>query len=679
MTNQDLISVIVPVYKVEEYIDRCVASLLKQTYQNLEIILVDDGSPDNCPAICDAYAKQDGRIKVIHKENGGLSDARNVAIDVARGKYLGFVDSDDYIQEDMYEKLICAAKESEADIVVCGHYIERGNKLTIEEAPRDEVQILSGREAQLLLLQDKAMKNYAWNKLYDKKVFDGIRYPYRRNFEDVATTYLLFNKANKVCWIPDILYFYQMRDDSISSRNSSDEKWYGNCKDIVKAHQERCEFYSRLKDKELLDWAVAQMLPYIYTTIRFSHRVGKEEESVTYKDLLKKYKQLIIQNPLISEKDKKVYSVYAGSVKLCANFLKYQKYGRKAALAKKYVKKTLKKVTSPLKRLHWDFSLEQGKEIRLIYFELPCFDNLGDHAIAYASRVYLEEFVWRNPKYQLFVIDSWKTTDAILALKKQISARDIVFCQGGGNMGSLYKFAEDFRNKVLRSFAKNRIIIFPQTIYLSEDEAGRKTAAIMKKVYGRCTDLTIFARDHRSAEIMRAMFNNHIVEMTDIVASLDKMPRDSVDKHSIMLCLRSDKESALDTEQKKWLYHLAKENSDIVTVTDTIATHELSMEERAEALEKKWEVFSKAKVVITDRLHGMIFSLITGTPCVVLGNNHHKVYETYRTLSKCEYLYYCSAVEEVETILPQVLSKPQPLKKTDFSEEYRKIEKQILR
>lgn len=679
MFEQDLISVIVPVYKVEEYIHRCVESLLKQTYTNLEIILVDDGSPDNCPAICDAYAEQDARIKVIHKQNGGLSDARNVAIDVAQGRYLGFVDSDDYIQPDMYEKLIQAAKASESDIVVCGHYVERGNKLTIEEPPRDETRILSSREAQVLLLQDKTMKNYAWNKLYAKEIFDGIRYPYRRNYEDIATTYLLFYRANKICWIPDILYFYQMRDDSISARSSSDEKWYGNCKDIVKAHQERCEFYASLRDEELLSRAVAQMVPYLYTTIRFAHQLGKESESIVFKDILHQYKMLITQNPFIAEKDKKLYYVYSGSVKLCRNYIKFQRYGRKVARVKKYIKKVGEKGLAPIKKGSIDFSLEPGKEIRLIYFELPCFDNLGDHAIAYASKEYLEAFVRRNPRYQLYIIDGWKTEDAIQSLKHNISFNDIIFCQGGGNMGSLYKFAEVFRNKVLRGFNKNRIIIFPQTIYLSEDEEGRRTAHTMEKIYGKCRDLNIFARDHRSAEIMTKMFKNNIQEMTDIVASLDKTMGRELSRDGIMLCLRSDKESALDTEQKMSLYHLAKEYGNNIMVTDTIAEYELAIEEREEFLEKKWKVFSKARVVITDRLHGMIFSMITGTPCIVLGNNHHKVYETYCTLAKCEYLYYCASVLEVEELLPEVLSKPLPLHKTDFSEEYVKIEKQILR
>ena len=122
--SKSLISVIVPVYKVENFLDRCVESIVGQTYENLEIILVDDGSPDNCPAICDNWAKKDGRIKVIHKENGGLSSARNAGLDVVTGEYFGFIDSDDWIEKDFFEFLITNALKENADISRCGLYLD---------------------------------------------------------------------------------------------------------------------------------------------------------------------------------------------------------------------------------------------------------------------------------------------------------------------------------------------------------------------------------------------------------------------------------------------------------------------------------------------------------------------------------------------------------------------------
>ena len=118
---EDLISVVVPIYNVENYIKKCVDSILSQTYKNLEIILVDDGSPDNCPQICDEYAQKDNRIKVIHKENGGLSDARNAGIDISKGKFITFIDSDDYIEKDYVEVLYNSIKENASDMAIGSH------------------------------------------------------------------------------------------------------------------------------------------------------------------------------------------------------------------------------------------------------------------------------------------------------------------------------------------------------------------------------------------------------------------------------------------------------------------------------------------------------------------------------------------------------------------------------
>ena len=129
--REPLISIIIPVYGVEEYLNQCLESVVNQTYANLEIILVDDGSKDNCPAMCDGWANKDSRIKVVHKENGGLSSARNAGLDIFTGEYVAFVDSDDYIAQDMYELLYSRAKEGNYDIVDCGYYSEANDKATI--------------------------------------------------------------------------------------------------------------------------------------------------------------------------------------------------------------------------------------------------------------------------------------------------------------------------------------------------------------------------------------------------------------------------------------------------------------------------------------------------------------------------------------------------------------------
>lgn len=220
------ISVIVPVYKVEKYLERCIESILNQTYKNLEIILVDDGSPDKCGEICDEYAKKDKRIKVLHKENGGLSSARNEGIKVATGEFVTFVDSDDYLNKDMYKILYENIENTQSDVSACNlfyEYEDENNR--IEKVNKDDLKKeYNNIDAIKELLKNERIYNYAWNKLYKKELFENIKYPEGKKMEDLGTTYLLFEKSKKIVYDSTALYYYVQRGGSIVS--SAGEKFY---------------------------------------------------------------------------------------------------------------------------------------------------------------------------------------------------------------------------------------------------------------------------------------------------------------------------------------------------------------------------------------------------------------------------------------------------------------------
>ena len=208
----DLISVIIPVYNVEGYVSQCVSSVLDQTYRNIEVILVDDGSTDKSGMIVDDFARKDQRIKVIHKENGGLSDARNAGIQAAQGSYIGFVDSDDWVEPDMYEKLYHACISHQMDIASCGLFREYKDK-TIAE-PGETIQL--DRETALRYLIDGEMlHDHAWSKLYKSDLFHSVRYPKGLLYEDIRTTYKLILRSNGVAVITEPLYHYRQRKGSI--------------------------------------------------------------------------------------------------------------------------------------------------------------------------------------------------------------------------------------------------------------------------------------------------------------------------------------------------------------------------------------------------------------------------------------------------------------------------------
>lgn len=211
---KELISIIVPVYNVEQYLEKCVKSITKQTYENIEIILVNDGSTDTSGKICDKLKLEDNRIKVIHKENGGLSDARNAGLKKAKGEYIGFVDSDDYIKEDMFETLYNLNKNCNSEISIISYYeIYKDKIISVRES--NEVQQYDKIGAIKELLKDRNIQSYAWNKLFKKELFSDLEFPTNKNFEDIATTLLLFEKAKKVVLLEQPKYYYVRRDDSI--------------------------------------------------------------------------------------------------------------------------------------------------------------------------------------------------------------------------------------------------------------------------------------------------------------------------------------------------------------------------------------------------------------------------------------------------------------------------------
>lgn len=236
-----LISVIIPVYKVEEYLENCIQSVIKQTISDMEIILVDDGSPDQCPKICDLWANKDSRIKVIHKENGGLSDARNAGLNIAQGEYISFVDSDDWIAPDMYEIMLKALKREHADICACGImgcYPSRNVPMPVCSAVGDAKSIFS------ILYSDALYPVAAWNKLYKRKCWSELRFPKGKICEDAFTTYKLIDQAKRIVQIEDTLYFYRIRPNSImtakfcAQRMDEEEAWRMNYKFIAEHYPE---------------------------------------------------------------------------------------------------------------------------------------------------------------------------------------------------------------------------------------------------------------------------------------------------------------------------------------------------------------------------------------------------------------------------------------------------------
>lgn len=272
-----LISVIVPVYRVEEYLERCVKSILSQTYKNLEVILVDDGSPDQCPAICDACAEKDARVKVIHQENKGLSGARNAGIDAASGEYLAFVDSDDYVSPHFIEELYQLLQDTGCAIGQCRFSYVKGDGLVEEGDSAFCIYRGESLMEQLYGPEEKATCFVvAWNKLYRAELFKetGIRYPEGRIHEDEATTYRLFHEAKKLAFLDRALYgYYTENGGSITSVFSAKRlQW-------LTAHEERIAFFKKNGYEKLLPAAYRKLCDACITFyFRCTEQVKNAEE-----------------------------------------------------------------------------------------------------------------------------------------------------------------------------------------------------------------------------------------------------------------------------------------------------------------------------------------------------------------------------------------------------------------
>ncbi|WP_035416120.1 glycosyltransferase [Bacillus sp. MB2021] len=252
------ISVIVPIYNVENYLDMCIKSILNQTYSNLEIILVDDGSPDNCGSICEKYASKDDRIKVIHKKNGGLSDARNVGVLAATGDFISFIDADDYIDLKFYEIMMNLMINNNVDIVQCDYEMVYENKFdVIEQMDANYKELIYVKEFEIL--NNLYNENYGrtvvvWNKLYKRWIFEELNFPIGKHHEDELTTYKVLHRAKRFLITDRKLYYYVQRENSIMGNNFNYKRL-----DIIDAYYNQIHFFAENNLIELKEKAINRL------------------------------------------------------------------------------------------------------------------------------------------------------------------------------------------------------------------------------------------------------------------------------------------------------------------------------------------------------------------------------------------------------------------------------------
>ena len=311
-----LISVIIPVYKVEKYLDRCVESVVNQTYQNLEIILVDDGSPDNCPQMCDLWAKKDSRIKVIHQDNAGASIARNAGLEYSCGDYIAFVDSDDYLDINFFTYLMNREDETDADLVICKNYeVNEAGCITKYLSEYDDVK--NGDDCILGILKNGYGHTVLWNKLYKRHLWQNIRFRCLRKYEDEDVLTNVYDGVKSVAVVDEYLYYYYQNSEStMHAAKSTDD--YEIYLDIMQHRLERYEDSPLYADflKFYLQSLRALCLD-LYGNPSFS--ISYEKLFGAFRDLMFVWKKKRIK--LFSSKETIRYHLFFSAPKLYIRFI----------------------------------------------------------------------------------------------------------------------------------------------------------------------------------------------------------------------------------------------------------------------------------------------------------------------------------------------------------------------
>ena len=281
MSKNDLISVIVPVYNTEKYLKRCMDSIVNQTYKKLEIIVVNDGSTDSSADIINDYCKNDKRIVFLNKENGGLSSARNFGLKHATGKYVAFIDSDDFIENDMYESLI--NEIGDCDICIAGYYLFYEDQTIPKGISGNNKVFFTKNDAMIKLCLNDYLESHVWDKLYKKELFDEIDFPEGKNYEDIYVSHRIFDKCEKICHINSPKYFYVQRDDSII--NTPSKK---NVLCLVDSFYERHNFFVENQYDDCIEINLGMLTRwYVYGSAFYKKDLIKYYKFL--KDISKKY------------------------------------------------------------------------------------------------------------------------------------------------------------------------------------------------------------------------------------------------------------------------------------------------------------------------------------------------------------------------------------------------------
>ncbi|MBR2529210.1 MAG: glycosyltransferase [Blautia sp.] len=650
------IAVIVPVYKVEKYIIRCVDSIRNQTFTDFVLILVDDGSPDHCGAICDRYSVTDSRIHVIHQENGGLSAARNAGIDFAfadgRIHFLTFIDSDDWVHPQYLERLYHAALTYRRPLAV-GEFIRTNGEPLAHDLP-EHTRLWKTDE---YYKKKRVNAIVAWGKLYQKDCFASIRFPVGKIHEDEYVTYRILFQCESIPVVEAPLYAYFQNEAGIMKRN-----WTLSRLDIIGADQDQVRFflengYTDIAKKQFIKLTEDLKRQQIHVlkcetiTEREKKNTCRHLKQTLRKELIRyrRYHWLPYQE---SERNRQTYANAFTGIRICRRIWRriIQPLSAKNPLSRSLggrFQRIWRNREKIVRLIKYGFRISFKQ---CIILQSPLYGNLGDHAITKAESELLEEL-------GISCCDFPCTKDIEYYCAKITSEKKVILINGGGYLGALWPKEEKRFLDTLQAFHKNRIIVFPQTIYFNlKSEEGIRFFKQSKGVYEGHPRLTLFVREKTSLDFMKEyMPKVHVELVPDIVLNL-KWERMDSERHGILVCLRNDKERTISDDEYDRLFEIIRNENDTVSVTDTVVSKEIGLQRLKQAVYDKLKEFSAARLVITDRLHGMVFAAITETPCIVIDSLSPKIRGCHQWIKELDYVRFAESIDDIPELIEELKS-----------------------
>ena len=653
----NLVSVIITIYNDEDLIRSCVESIRMQTYANLEIILVMDGSVDKSKEICDDYARRDSRIKVLHNHKGGPSEAKNLGLKIMTGDYVYFLDGVDYVEKTLIETALSIAIESSVDLLVFNYnkIDEYDNLLSPIRFSSSIYEIDDSSRIMYIINILEQYGSDGWqvgNRLFKSDIV-------RRNDiifwdndlisdEDIgfSLNYTLY--LSKISYISDVLYYYRIKEDSIRAEPQKEPRIL-EAIELFNLMEYRIR--SSFKDKNVIRIFEVLLFGLLYEQLAKLHSYNYKKSLSSLEDKSSSkyfYSRIrrITKRPILLIKS---YGFVKGIGLLLLSIF----------ISSRRMKKTgifIIHMINKLEMISETFKYNKGKIMakrRIFLIGCEDFWNLGDHHIGISEIEYLEE---NFPEYAIVEITASNYFAVNRILPLIIRRKNLICLHGGGNMGNFYMLAEYIRRDIMKKFRNNEKVIFPQTIHYDDSIEGKAVLMEDQDSIKRTKNLTLCVREEYSYELAKEYFDCHIVLTPDIVLFSNYSDKFISDREGAILLLRKDLESVMSAKDKQSIKNVLQQYTSEIRINDTQLITDIDVYDRRVVMDEFISKIAKAEIVVTDRLHGMVFCAITKTPCIVLPNYNHKVEGVYDWISELEYIIMIQDMTELEGAVKSLLN-----------------------